>query len=282
MLGVAIARRDIFDVGFVVNRATIYAVVTGLLVGAFAGLNWLLGSALKSSTLALPIGIILAGAVALSLRTIQGRVTGLVDRVLFRERYAADRRLARIARAAPLLADGAALARALVDEPVEALRLSAGALYYRNAEGGFDLVTATGWPEDAPQEIDASDPLVIYATGTPDVLALDDVRPLAKFPNGPLRPRTAVAVPGPAGPAALVLFAAHRTGAALDPDETAALERIAAASSIAFERLRVTSEQHRLDRVLNALTSLHERSAAASPKASPARSSWWRRTVRRP
>lgn len=282
MLGIAIARRELFDVGFVVNRATIFAIVTGLLVGAFAALNWLIGSALKSTGLALPIGVVVAGAVALSLRTIQRRVTGIVDRVLFRQRYAAERRLARIARAVPLLGDADALVRALIDEPVEALRLSAGALYLRSGSGTFDLISSTGWPKDAPQVIEPADPLILYATGEPDVLALDDVVPLAKFPNGPLRPRTAIAVPGPHGPAALVLFSAHRSGAALDPDESAALERVAMASSIAFERLRAAAEQRRLDKVLNALTALYETHAPRPPSTSPARRLWWQRTVRRP
>jgi hypothetical protein len=265
MLGVAIARDDLFDVGFVVNRATIYAVITGLVVGTFAAVNWLIGSALKSTGLALPIGIVLAGAAAFSLRAIQGRVTVALDRVLFRERYIAERRLARLARAVPLLGDEAALARALIDEPVETLRLSAGALYRRSEEGHFDLVASAGWPSDAPQSIASDDPLVIHATGAPGFLALDEVVPLARFPNGPLRPRTAVTVPGAGGPSAIVLFAAHRTGATLDPDEIAALERIAAASGIAFERLSIAAAQRRLDHVLGALAALHDSLATPPP-----------------
>ena len=264
-LGVAIMVSDVFDVGFVVNRAAIYAVITGLLVGAFAALNWLIGSALKSTGLALPIGVVLAAAAALSLRAIQASVTGVVDRVLFRERYNTERCLARIARAVPLLGDEAALARALVDEPVEALHLSAGALYCRTESGSFDLVTSTGWPTDVPQTIESADPLIIHATGAPDVLALDDIGPLTRFPNGTLRPRTAIAAAGPNGPAAIVLFTAHRSGAALDPDETAALERIVVASSVAFERLRTATAQRRLDLVISSLILLHDRLTAATP-----------------
>ena len=49
LLAYPILRHDLFGVGFVVNRAAIYAVMTAVIVGAFAGGNWLIGTALKVS-----------------------------------------------------------------------------------------------------------------------------------------------------------------------------------------------------------------------------------------
>ena len=255
----ALLNRRLLDVAFVVNRATIYAVLTGLLIGTFAGLNWLIGSALKSTGLALPVAIVLAGGVALSLQAVQRWVTMTVDRVLFRQRYAAEQRLARLARAIPHLRDDEALAQALVGDPVTTLQLAAGALYRRCEDGSYQRSATTGWPNDAPATIAAADPLVIHVTGAMGCLVLDDIAPEAPFPNGPLRPRAAFAVPGPDGAAAILLYAAHRNGSILDPDESVALERLATAASVAFERSRVRSTERRLDDVLNALARLEHR-----------------------
>jgi len=97
-LAFAIVRSDLFDVGFVVNRTAIYAVMTALLVAAFAGLNWIVGQALKSTGLALPFEVILAGALGLSLNLIHRRIDRAVDLLFFRKRYDAQRRLRRVAR----------------------------------------------------------------------------------------------------------------------------------------------------------------------------------------
>ncbi len=255
----ALLNRQLLDVGFVVNRAAIYGVLTGLLLAAFAGLNWLIGSALKSTGLALPIAVVLAAGVALSLQAVQRRVTVTVDRVLFRHRYEAEQRLARLARAIPHLLDDEALGQALVGEPVTTLQLAAGALYRRCEDGSFRRSATTGWPNDAPATISAADPLVIHVTGAMGCLVLDDIAPEAAFPNGPLRPRAAFAVPGPDGAAAIVLYAAHRNGSTLDPDESMALERLATAASVAFERSRARSTERRLDDVLAALGRLEQR-----------------------
>ena len=255
----ALLNRRLLDVGFVVNRAAIYTVLTGLLIGTLAGLNWLIGSALKSTGLALPIAVVLAAGVALSLQAVQRRVTVTVDRVLFRQRYESEQRLARLARAIPHMSDDDALTEALVAEPVRTLQLAAGALYRRCEDGSYQRSATTGWPNDAPATIAAADPLVIHVTGAMGGLVLDDVVPEAAFPNGPLRPRAAFAVPGPDGAAAIVLYAAHLNGSTLDPDESMALERLATAASVAFERSRVRSTERRLDDVLAALGRLEKR-----------------------
>jgi len=106
--------------------------------------------------------------------------------------------------------------------------------------------------------------LVIYVTGSNGALKLDDIAFEAVFPDGLLRPRIALAVPGLDGASAIALYSAHLTGATLDPDESAALERIATAASVAFERSRVRSAERRLDDALAALSRLQERFAVAS------------------
>ncbi len=179
---------------------------------------WPAGS---NTSLAVPIAVLLAAGIGLSLQVIQRRVTRFIDRMFFRERYDIEQRLERVARAAPQLSNDAAIVHAVLHEPVEALQLNGGAFYRRTEEGAFELSASIGWVDDAPRQIDAGDPLVLQLAGAGEALSLDGLPHLAMFPHGPIRPRTAVAVPGVNGPHALVFFAAHRSGATLDPDEAA-------------------------------------------------------------
>jgi hypothetical protein len=247
-LAFAILRRDLFDVGFVVNRAAIYTALTGVLVGAFAGLNWSIGVLLKQTGLALPIDVILAAAVGLSLNVIQRRVDRNVDRIFFRNRYLAEQRLQRVARALPNVADGAAITHALVVEPVETLGLHAAALYRLSPSGSYELVAARGWPPGSPADIAAGDPLVLHLSGVDAALRLEGVPHDAAFPHGLPRPRIAFPLWSRRELIAFALYSTHQSGAMLDPDEVALIERIATAGTIALERV--------------AAASLHERYAA--------------------
>ena len=267
MLGAAVLRRELFDVGFVVNRAAIYGVLTGTLVGTFAGFNWLIGSKLKDTGLAVPIAVLLAAGIGLSLQVIQRRVTRFIDRMFFRERYETEQRLERVARAAPQLSNDAAIVRAVLHEPVQALQLSGGAFYRRTDEGAFELSASTGWADDAPRQIDAGDPLVLQLAGAGEALSLDGLPHLAIFPHGAIRPRTAVAVPGVDGPHAIAFFAAHRSGATLDPDEAAVIGRIAQGATVAFERIRAVNVERALIDLRAAILGVNDRHVVHDPLA---------------
>lgn len=243
-LGYAIVRRDLFDVNFVINRAAIYTTLTALLVGAFAGLSWSIGVLLKQTGLALPVDVILAAAVGLSLNVIQRRVDRNVDRVFFRKRYEAEQRLRRIARALAHVTDHESIAHALVVEPVEAFGLHAAA-FYRSSAGPFELIASRGWPPGSPVNIAANDPLVLHLAGCTDALRLDSVPHDAAFPHGPARPRIAFPMWSRRELTGFVLYSTHLNGAMLDPDEVALIEQIATASVIAIERVAALSLQDR-------------------------------------
>jgi hypothetical protein len=244
-LGYAIVRRDLFDVGFVINRAAIYTTLTALLVGAFAGLNWSIGVLLKQTGLALPIDVILAAAVGLSLNLIQRRVDRNVDRIFFRHRYDAEIRLRRVARALTHVSEDAGIAQALVSEPVQALALYSAAFYRRSAGGSYELVDAHGWPDGSPREIAASDPFVLHLFGASEALRLETVPHDAAFPHGSPRPRIAFPMWSRRELIAFALYSTHTNGAMLDPDEVELVERIVAAATVAIERVAAISLHER-------------------------------------
>ncbi len=114
-LGYAILRHRVVDIGFVVNRALVFAIVSGIVLLAFGALEWLLGNVLvavshiTSASLELGLALVLG----FSLRSIHAKVDALVDDLFFRDRHQAERALRTVAREVGYVTDPrVAIARA--------------------------------------------------------------------------------------------------------------------------------------------------------------------------
>jgi hypothetical protein len=94
-VGVAVLRYRLFDIDRVISRTLGYAIVTGLLVGAYAGIVLLATEVLKiHGTVAVAVATLAAAALFNPLRR---RVQKVVDRRFNRARYDADRIIAAFA-----------------------------------------------------------------------------------------------------------------------------------------------------------------------------------------
>jgi len=94
-MGVAIFRYRLFDIDRVISRTLAYAIVTGLLVGVYAGIVLLATEVLQlRSTVAVAVATLAAAALFNPLRR---RVQKMVDRRFNRARYDADRIIAAFA-----------------------------------------------------------------------------------------------------------------------------------------------------------------------------------------
>ncbi len=236
-LGFSIVRNELFDVGFVINRTAIYTATTAILIASFAALNWFAGLVLKSTGMALPIEIILAGVLGLSLNLVHRRIDKAIDRLFFRSRYEALTQLRRVARGLVHATDLDVVAESAVREVCEALELSGGALYRQDADGVFQRLAEYGWPPEAAAEIGPGDPLLVHLAGATEYLRLDGVPHEAAFPHGQPRPRIAFPLWSRGQLAGVALVSAHRTGAALDPEEIEAIEGVIGATVSAFDRV---------------------------------------------
>ena len=155
----AVIRHRIIDVSFVVNRALVYGVLTTLLVGAFALVDWLFIDKLKLARLGTVAEMGVAVAGGFWFNGLHKRVDTLVDATFFRQRHKAEVKLARVAAALPLATTTNAVAHLLVDEPVQAMSLASAALFRRGRDGVFIREESEGWDSNhLPRLDDLDDP----------------------------------------------------------------------------------------------------------------------------
>jgi hypothetical protein len=96
-IGVGILKYRLYDIDRIISRTLAYAIVTGLLVGVYAGLVLLATQALPVS-LSTPVAVACATLVAAALFSpLRRRVQRIVDRRFNRARYDADRTIAAFA-----------------------------------------------------------------------------------------------------------------------------------------------------------------------------------------
>jgi hypothetical protein len=93
-MGVAILKYRLYDIDRLISRTLAYAIVTGLLVGVYAGVVALAGAASFSSPVEVAAATLAAAALFSPLRR---RVQRVVDRRFNRARYDADRMVAEFA-----------------------------------------------------------------------------------------------------------------------------------------------------------------------------------------
>ena len=94
-MGVAILRYRLFDIDRIISRTLGYAIVTGLLVGAYAGIVLLTTEVFKVHT---PVAVVAATLAAAALfNPVRRRVQQVVDRRFNRARYDADQAIAAFA-----------------------------------------------------------------------------------------------------------------------------------------------------------------------------------------
>ena len=91
-IGIAVLRYRLYDIDRVISRTVAYAIVTGLLVGVYAGLVLLATHLLRVHT---PVAVAAATLAAAALFTpVRRRVQSRVDRRFNRARYDADQTVA--------------------------------------------------------------------------------------------------------------------------------------------------------------------------------------------
>jgi hypothetical protein len=106
LLYVALNRR-LLDVGFVLNRAAVFAIVSAIVIGAFVLAEWAASEWLVSAshTTSAVVGMLVALALGLSLRYIHKYVDRFADHFFFRKRHEDEAALRRFAHESAYITD---------------------------------------------------------------------------------------------------------------------------------------------------------------------------------
>jgi hypothetical protein len=234
----AVIRHRVIDINFVISRALVYGILTTLIVGVFALLDWVMHKVLEQTKVTLAAEIVAALSLGFWMNGLHRRINQFIDSTLFRQRYLAARRLARAAVSLPHAASVSAVDEMLVGEPFDALRLASAAIFRTRNGAEFAREAAVNWPDGSAQRLDPSEQLVMLLHGEHGPLRLADIRwPRPDLPHGVEEPMLAVPVLVRDRLIAIALYGSHRNGEALDPDEVASIDRLAGGAAAAYDHL---------------------------------------------
>lgn len=235
----AVIKHRVIDVSFVVSRTLVYGVLTSLLVGAFALIDWLFIDKLKLARLGAVAEMGVAVAGGFWFNGLHKRVDLFIDAIFFRQRHKAEIQLARNAAALPYVTTAKAVAEALVTEPVRSLSLASAALFRREKDGTYFREDSIGWQDGDLQRLDDKDDRLLALVQT-------EQGPLSLFehpwrnedvPSGAAHPVLALPIIVRKELAAVVFYGAHIHGEALDPDEIRAVAGLAPGAAAAYDHL---------------------------------------------
>jgi len=233
----AVIRHRVLDLSFVVSRAIIYGILTFVLGSVFALISWFIGHELEATNLARILEIGAAIGLSFWLNDLQAKVSGLIDRIFFRQRRAAMLRLSRLAEAMPHAQQRETVDKFLIDEPVSALDLSSAALFRREEHGGYQESRTIGWPEQ-PVMLAHEDPLVLNLEAQQEPIRPSEIAWEHPFIEGIACPVLAVPLLVRRTLVGIALYGAHKNGADIDPDEARALQQLAISAEASYDHLR--------------------------------------------
>ncbi len=209
IISYSLLNRRLFDIGFVFNRAAVFAGVSVVLLGAFVLVEWLLTDWL--STAGHATNVLVSGGVALglglSIRFVHGRVDRVVDRVFFRKRHEDEEAIRAFAHETPYITD-----------PDILLRRATETLTRHTNAMSVDIML----------HYDENDPAIVRLRANPHALDLHGL-------ETSLRGNVAFPMTARGQLLGVVVLGARRSGETYAPDETSAISQLAASLGAALD-----------------------------------------------
>jgi len=227
----AILRHRVLDMGLALNRSLVFTVVGAVLLGSFQFLQVVAGRLLHFDDPAKAglLGAVLAAFVVLAYPKVKPRAEWLVDRLFFSAWVAREADLARFAADARGFTEASSLATALL-AALDRFTTGAGAaLYVRGGDGRYARVQ--GSMTDAPQWLDADEPLAVALRAGRSVARCDDV-------HSTLPGELAMVLARQRELDAFILIGRQRDGRPLRSDEVAALRDALRTVGVEWQALR--------------------------------------------
>ncbi len=243
----ALSRR-LLDIGFVLNRALIFAIVSTIVIGAFVLVEWAASAWLVSAshTASTVIAMGVALGLGLSIRYIHKHVDRFVDRVFFRKRYEDEAALRRFAHESSYITDRSILLERAVREVKEhtnaaeaTILVQDGAATYASAE------------HDSALAVGENDPAMVA------LRAWHKPIDLKSFEDSALHGEFAYPMVSRGALVAVLVCGTKRDGEVYAPDESEALFALAHGVGTALDVLSVQHD-HSNGQVLRELAELRK------------------------
>lgn len=249
----ALVHERVVDIRFAIGRAAEYALTTAVVIVVFAVLEWGFGQLFEGSQIAAYASLLAAVIAGFSFNAVHSRVDQFIEAVFFSKEHDARERLVRVARALLYANSERLVLEFLLDQPVDALELTSGAVFVLNeSRTAFKRIAAKNWDDATLTELATDDALVaqLHATQQPLPLRTIGWHP-AGLPEGDKGPALAVQVLMRANVFAIALYGPHVNGAEISSDEQELLHSVAGSAAAAFDHL----EAERTRREIEALRS---------------------------
>lgn len=237
---IAVVRHRFFNVDFVVSRAVVYVAITAALIGTISLIEEV-GTYvfIMNTDIVYAVVIVISIGIGLVSSNVTGFINRVVDRFIFRNRYAQRQALEIIAGYILDAETEEDVYRALLYDAAHALDLSFGGVLERRPDGGFVLgKECNNWPEDFHFALAPDDDLTRTITANRGALTGKDTRAIQRsFPNE----RLTFAAPLFYGRSVsgIVVYGHNISGLDLDPEEREHLVRIVAHASIALNAIEL-------------------------------------------
>ena len=254
----AFVNEHIIDIGFVIGRATGYAVTSALLVLFMAVCEWSVGELFADSHLAAYATLAAALLGAFSFNRIHESIDSALDRLFFRREFLAEQRLKRDARSLAFVTSERTAIELILDEPLEALELASAALFKLDEDrGAYVCAAMRAWPQDAMIVIASDDPLIAQLRSEREPLSLREIGWVHDgLPRGAQSPVVAVPALARSDLYAFALYGGHRDGAALNSEERALLGTLVASAAATFDHLDAQRARQEIDDLRRRLSEL--------------------------
>lgn len=257
----------VFDIKFIISRALVYTGITLIVVAVFSLINLIVSKTLENVTLGLVADASAAIAIGIALNSLHTRLNHALDWIFFQEHNRARQRMLSLANKLPHAKSNNSVNRMLVAGPVEAFRLTSGAVFRRSDKERYIRQFAIGWSKTSYQELAINDPLVRQLR---DLGVLTRMSKMSEskqtffgLPTGEARPILALPIMARHELLAFALYGAHENGADLDPDEVGSIGNLAVGAAVAYQHLEAESMKRKVDSLMSQNESLRTQLAGA-------------------
>ncbi|HZY96575.1 MAG TPA: hypothetical protein VFE35_05695 [Candidatus Cybelea sp.] len=235
----------VISVWYFINKAVIFVVLVGIVIGVIVLLDSLTARRLEelfsSAGLVAVIAVNVAAALVLGffLPTLYATTRDFVDRYFFRRQYRVRRQMLDLAERLAYTDSKERINDVLVQSVVGSLEIGSVAVFVRGQDGTFHREAARGWEDDDLLEHRDLERLANAFERSRGALRLGDLRPTIDrhVPRGDATPTMGFPIFDQHRLSRFVLFSGHPYGLELDPSETRLLWEVTRAASHGLARL---------------------------------------------